>query len=164
MNKKIEILFEKSRLNDFDSSNLALADLGLLVERHLQDRYHDEGYLHLLSSKEIYKIKLEDIEIEYIINFFFYHILNINQNPITVAWCLGKCYGFDIIFGIIRLLNVFNEDDEVCLQLLCSINSLYDFRNVKNHLLPTLNKIKIEGKLNKTIEQINELYSLFNIK
>ncbi|HEX8576966.1 MAG TPA: hypothetical protein VF677_11795 [Flavobacterium sp.] len=164
MNRQIEILFKKSKLNNIGFSNSALTDLGLLVERHTQNRYEDDSYLYLFSSKEIFEIKPEDKEIEVIINFFFYYIININHDSVTVAWCIGKCYGFDIILGLVRLLNIFNEDDQVSLQLLYSINSLYDFRNVKDYVIPILNEIILNNKLDKTIEYINELYYTFNIK
>lgn len=49
---------------------------------------------------------------------------------------LGKCYGYPIEKGIIELLKIYAEDDDVQQQLLFSLSSITDVRkNYKEDLL-----------------------------
>lgn len=129
MNKKILELSALAASTDHqDISMTALTQLGLLVERHTQNRYTDTSYEFLFESYDLYHLKLEDEDVNYLVKFFFYHIINIHQHPVTVAWCLGKCYNQNIYEGIKRLLMLFKDNDDLCEQLLFSLNALYDPR------------------------------------
>ena len=90
MNKHLKNLIEKSKSENFEKANSALSDLGLLVERHTQNRYLEEDYLTLFGfNEEIFDLRLTDNEVEYLVSFFFYHILNKKEHAVTAAWCLG---------------------------------------------------------------------------
>ena len=154
MNKNIKELIVKAKSNDSDKISDALTDLGLLIERHTQNRYSEEDYLILLGNNiELFELRLEEEEVDIIVNFFFFHILNININPITVAWCLGKCYNVDILEGMKRLLVLFSYNDELTLQLLFSINGLFGFEKIKEELIILNNT---EG-LTNTKKYLNEI-------
>ncbi len=159
MNTKIQTLISNAQFNEDDKVIMAaLTNLGLLVERHTQNRYNDLSYLSLLGNDdELFELKLSDNDVNSIAHFLFYHIMNTGVHPVTVAWCLGKCYGLDIYQGIIGLLKLFSHDDDICEQLLFSLNALYDpretFRDIAKILenpvkgvpLPKTNRILMEN-------------------
>ena len=156
MNKYLEELIEKSKSENLDTVNDALTDLGLLVERHTQNRYGEEDYLTLLGNDEkLFNLRLTENEVELLTCFFFYHILNVSVHPVTVAWCLGKCYNMNILRGMTHLLDIFCSDDDVTLQLLYSINSLFGLESV----MPMLLTIRTKKDLPNTSKYLEELES-----
>ncbi len=154
MNENLKNLLEKSKSNDFTVANNALSDLGLLVERHTQNRYSEKDYLLLLdNNEELYNLKLTDSDVDVIVSFFFDQILNGTDHGVTLAWCLGKCYHLDIFEGMKKLLTVYDDDDDVTLQLLYSINALFGLDTIK----PKLLKIKNRKDLPNTKSYLDEL-------
>lgn len=157
MEKIILTLFKDAQSDDLEISNGALTDLGLIIERHKQNRYDDSSYELLFNNKDLFIIKNSENEIEIIISFLFYYIMNFENNSVTVAWCLGKCYNCNILIGIKKLFIIFDSDDEVSLQLLYSINSIYNFSEIKIELDTVINKIISENKLKNTVEYLTNL-------
>jgi|688.fasta_scaffold766183_1 hypothetical protein len=154
MNKLIKELFLKSTSIDSDIVNESLTDLGLLVERHTQDRYSEEDYLLLLgNNKSLFDLILSEDEVDEIIHFFFFHLININIHPVTVIWCLGKCYNKDILTGMRRLLKIYSDNDEISLQLIYSIVALFGIEAIKEEL----HDLKMKKELKNTNEYINNL-------
>lgn len=156
MNRSLEILIDQAKTNDPKIVSDALTDLGLLVERHTQNRYSEDDYLSLLgNNEELFNLKLTDKEVELLVCFFFYHILNIHVHPVTVVWCLGKCYNLNILDGMNRLINVFQSNDEIVLQLLYSVNALFGLENI----MPTLLILREKKELHNTQKYLEELSS-----
>jgi len=147
-----------NRTLDPEQAMDALTDLGLLIERHTQNRYGEKEYLSLLGNdQDLYELRLTHEEVERGTQFLFYHLLNIRLHPVTAAWCLGKCYGQDILKGITGLLDVYRADDDVCEQLLFSVNALYDFDRIKTQIRPILDLLGSIDNLPKTHELIHSL-------
>lgn len=156
MNKHLLELIKKSKSDDLGVANDALSDLGLLVERHTQNRYSEKDYLTLLGNDDdLYNLRLTDNEAELLAAFFFYYMLNKNEHGITLAWCLGKCYNMDILEGMKNLLKNFSTNDEVVLQLLYSINALFGLKTI----MPLLLDLKERLGLPKTRGYVEELES-----
>lgn len=155
INNQIIKLFENAISNDISKVGNALNDLGLLVERHTQNRYQEKDYLLLFgNNEELFNLYLEDIEVKLITNFFFFHIINYELGQITTAWCLGKCYNQNIYKGMLSLLKVFKYNDEVCEQLLFSMNSLYDPRLTLVDIIDILKDRLNTAKMPKTSKVI----------
>lgn len=156
MNKHIRDLIEKSKSADLTIANDALSDLGLLVERHAQNRYSEKDYLTLLGNDyDLYNLRLTDSDVEQLTSFFFYYILNKSEHKVTAAWCLGKCYNMDILEGMKNLLKTFNTNDEIVLQLLYSINALFGLQTI----MPSLLELKERLDLPNTKNYLEELES-----
>ncbi|GAA3628840.1 hypothetical protein [Flavivirga jejuensis] len=164
MNTKIQELIEEAKLiNDHKAIMSALTNLGLLMERHTQDRYSDEDYLILLGNDEdLFKLRLSEADTTEIVHFLFYHIININVYPVTVAWCFGKCYGCDIYSGIKQLLKLYKDNDDVCEQLLFSLNGLYDPRETFKDVAKILEDSIKSIPLPRTNEVLKENFDLLN--
>lgn len=157
MNILLKNLMLKSLSDDLNEVNDSLTDLGLLTERHTQDRYSEEEYLNLLDNNyELYNYKLSDNEVSYIVHFLFYHILNVQKQKVTVAWCLGKCYGLDIYKGIINLFRVFKEEDETCQQLIFSMTSLFEIDGMYDEIYSILENPIKNGDLPQSAIALSE--------
>lgn len=163
--EKILELFEIAKDKDIQLSYLALKDLGFLVERHVQNRYNHENYRELFSVERdyLYDLKLNTEQVELIIHFLFFHIININSLPTTVLWCLSKCYGIEIKDGLKKILILYQDKDEVCFQLIQTINSLYDKDIFKNEFLDYLSDIIKLNKLEKSDEKLKEVKEAYSI-
>ena len=136
MDEHLKKLIVKAKSKDSAAISDALTDWGLLLERHTQNRYSEQDYLTLLGNNDaLFTLRLKDEDVEILTNFFFYHILNIHIHPVTAAWCLGKCYNMDILDGMKRLLNLFDSNDEITLQLIYSINSLFGLEQIGQQLM-----------------------------
>lgn len=144
--------------DDNQVANGALTDIGLIIERHTQNRYKDRTYKSLFTDYfEAYNFVLEEFELDRLRDFLFFYALNKNENKLTVIWCLGKCYGQNIYPGMENLLKLFNENDEVCEQLIYSINALFDFRVFMPKILEILNNSLENNLLPKTKEILENI-------
>ncbi|WP_303318944.1 hypothetical protein Q4Q34_05700 [Flavivirga abyssicola] len=163
MNIEVKELIDKAKLvNDHKAMMSALTNLGLLIERHTQDRYADDSYHILFGNDDLFNLKLTNEDTNSIVHFLFYHIINIKIHPITVAWCLGKCYNYDIYDGIKRLLKLYSYDDDICEQLLFSLNALYDPRETFEDIAKILEEPIKSIPLPKTNEVLRENFEILN--
>lgn len=164
MNKKISFLIKEASLVDNHETILdALTNLGLLLERHTQYRYSESSYLSLFGNDdELFNLRLSNNDVDEIIYFLFYHIINIHIHPVTVAWCFGKCYDCRIYQGILNLLRLFNKDDDICEQLLFSLNALYDPMDTFKDIVSILEDSIKEQVLPKTEEIIKSNFNLID--
>ncbi|RXR21475.1 hypothetical protein [Flavobacterium stagni] len=166
MKNIVEDLIYIMRSENEDKSNSAITYLGLLVERHIQDRYCDIDYLHLFHNDiQIYNLKLSENDVNSILETVLFELfLYVNKNPVSLAWCLGKFHDKDILSDFLKLFEIYKNDDDVFLQLLFSLNSIYDLREIMNTLNLELKKIDL-SKLEKSKEYLIELSSIFqNLK
>jgi hypothetical protein len=161
ISNSIKSLIQKTASSNLDDAMHSLTDLGLLIERHTQNRYADKDYLLLFgSNEELYHLVLKNDEVEYIVQFLFYHIMNIQIHPVTVAWCLGKCYGFDIYDGIINLFKIFKGEDDICQQLIFSMTSLFEREDMYYEIYCILEKPVKEGDLPLSAIALSERINL----
>jgi|GEM_PF-5299566 len=162
MKNIVENLIYVMRSENEDKSLSAITSLGLLVERHIQDRYSDVDYLHLFHNDiQIYNLKLSDNEVNLILeNVLFELFHNVNKNAVSLAWCLGKFHDKYILSDFLKLFKIYKNDDDVFLQLLFSLISIYDLREIVNTLNFEFEKIDF-SKLMKSQEYLMELSSVF---
>lgn len=88
----IQRLIGKSENSSENSSLYALKDLGLLTERHTQNRY-DEDYSLLFDEDDLIKIKLADEDVNILVYYFLYRLTNKFPFAVTTAWVLGNVMG-----------------------------------------------------------------------
>lgn len=165
MNIEVRKLINEAKMVDDQKSMMStLTNLGLLIERHTQNRYTDDSYRILLGNDDdLFNLKLTNEDVDSIVHFLFYHIINISIHPVTVAWCLGKCYNYDIYNGIKRLLELYRYDDDICEQLLFSLNALYDPRETFKDISKILEKSIKEIPLPKTDRVLQENFELYDL-
>ena len=118
-----------------------------------------EGKLDRFTDK-LYNLKLNKTDIDLIIHTVFYHLINSNLYPVTFAWCLGKFYQKDLLVGFTRLFKIYEDEDDVFIQLLMSLNSIYDFRVIIDVICSEFKKINFRN-LPKSHEFLVELSEVF---
>ena len=129
MENTIEKLIRSTYSENENTVLKSIGYIGLLAERHLQIRYSEEDYFHLLDkNSELHKLELNEADIDLIIQTVFYHLVNSNSQAVSFAWCLGKFHQKDLLLGFIRLFEIYKDKADVFIQLLMSLNSVYDFR------------------------------------
>lgn len=161
MENTVEKLIKDTHSEDGNVALKSIEYLGLLVERHLQDRYAEEDFFYLLDKrKELFDLKLRDSDIDFIIHTIFYQLINSNLHSVTLAWCLSKFYGKNILIGFTRLFTIYKNEDDVFIQLLMSINSIYDFRDISNIICNEFKKVDFT-ELPNSLEFLVELSEVF---
>lgn len=132
MSEIIKKLFSRAVSKNEDDVMYALTDMGLMIERHTQNRYEQEEYLQLMDNNyELYEYHLVEEDVEQIISFLFYHILNIHIHPVTVVWCLGKCYNRDIKLGMNNLRKLYKNEEAIQEQIVFSMTALFGSESIK---------------------------------
>ncbi|NEN24151.1 hypothetical protein G3O08_11625 [Cryomorpha ignava] len=160
--KEIFKVIRKSENTTGKTAMYALKDLGLLTERHTQSRYN-EDYSILFDEDNLIKLRLTDEFTSILVYYFFYRLNNRFPFAITTAWCLGKCYGYPIENGILGLLELYSEDDEVQQQLLFSLSSITDVRkNYEKNLFSIKNLLIAENKP-KVTDYVRDRFPEWNV-
>lgn len=141
----VKLLNKGENLEDKDSREHALLSLGLLVERHTQNRYNEQDYLHLLGNDmDLFNIKLTELEVNEIHSFFIQQLKAQNPSSVTLTWGLGKCYGKSHLQELLEIISLYDRQDEVCQQVLFSATGLL----AKDQYIKLINQttLILEGK------------------
>lgn len=111
----------------FDSSRV----LGLLIERHRQNRYDDSSYSTLLGSEELYDLQLSDEIVDDLVGKLFDILESCEDRAGLMAWALGKAYDSSVIEKLLQYLeDKWEDNDSLAHDIIIAV---YDPKLFENH-------------------------------
>jgi hypothetical protein len=136
-----------------------LTDIMLLLERHTQGRYAEEGFPAIRVEQQG-KIRLDDEDVRELICFLFYVLLNHPDRAWAAAWALGKCYGHDIVEGVCQGIELYwQKDDQTCFYLIKAISDSHQMNELSPRVMTLFRIVGKEG-LPQSRQFLASLFSL----
>lgn len=116
--------------------------LGLLIERHCQDRYADTTYELLLSNNELNELRLSDFLVNELVEELFFILENYKDRGNLAVWPLGRTFDPTVIDRLLQYLKKNWTDDTVCSGILMTV---YDSALLEDYW-DLIKKIAKEGQ------------------
>lgn len=118
----VEKLWGIAASDDLVESDYALARLGLLIEKHCQERHADTIYSELGFDEELNNLRLNSAQINQIAKEMVVILMNDPTHAGRAAWSLGKT--FDIQFSpdlYVALERYWKTNDIVTAEIIAAI-------------------------------------------
>lgn len=138
LNQLVEACQSNGLEGVFDSSRV----LGLLIERHRQNRYDDSSYSALLGSEELYGLQLSDEMVDDLVQKLLDILENCEDRASLMVWPLGKAYDSSVMERLLQFLEGRWEGNDSLTHGI--IAAVYDPKLLENHW-PLIEKIAKHG-------------------
>ncbi len=124
-------LLNRVKGNDLSDAFHASRQLGLLIERHRQNRYQDLSYESLLSSEDLNELRLTDRVVEQLTAELFSVFETYKDRASLAVWPLGKTFNKSVVDRLLKFLERnWAENDVVSSEILMTV---YDDALLKNY-------------------------------